>query len=331
MSIQSALENLSVRRDLETQVAEDSFERLFTGQLSPAQSGALLLGLRSKGETAQEIRAAVQAALKQARLVSCSQQKTIDTCGTGGDGKKSFNCSTAVALFLADMGYNVVKHGNRAVSGNCGSADVIESLGLPFSEKPEEVLSHLQTSRFAFLFAPNFHPAFASIAGIRQELGIPTLFNLLGPLLNPARPSHQLLGVGKAVLVPLIADVLAMSGITRAAVVHSHSGFDELTPCGPADVALIDNGQSRLTQLDPRKLGLPVSPESELIFPEREETLRVMRAVLAGKGPEAVQNMVALNLGLALHLLEEEMTLQDAVTLALDTVRRGTAGGRPDA
>jgi len=331
MSIQSALENLSVRRDLDAQVAQDSFERLFTGQLSPAQSGALLLGLRSKGETAQEIRAAVQAALKQARVVHCNEQKTIDTCGTGGDGKKSFNCSTAVALFLADMGYNVVKHGNRAVSGNCGSADVIESLGLPFSEKPDEVVTHLQASRFAFLFAPHFHPAFASIAGIRKELGIPTLFNLLGPLLNPARPSHQLLGVGKASLVPLIADVLAMSGIKRAAVVHSHSGFDELTPCGPADVALIEEQQSRLTLLDPRDFGLPVSAESELIFPDRDEALRVMRAVLAGRGPEAVQNMVALNLGLALHLLENDLTIRDGVNLAMNAVRRGTAGGRSDA
>ena len=242
MDLRHILENLARGRDLESDAARSAFEALFSGELSPAQSGALLLGLRAKGATATELSAAVQAALRHAHLVRAGDGPCIDTCGTGGDGRHSFNCSTAVAVFLADMGYTVVKHGNRAVSSSCGSADVVETLGLPFTRDEKEVTASLGRHNFAFLYAPSYHPAFAEVAPIRKELGIPTLFNLMGPLLNPARPSHQLLGVGHPEMLDIMAGALALNGVRHAAVVHGAGGFDELTPCGPNRVVLVRDG-----------------------------------------------------------------------------------------
>jgi anthranilate phosphoribosyltransferase len=323
MSVSRTLDRLLSRRDLGEAEALSSFEGLFSGRLSPAQAGALLFGLRCKGESPAEIMAAVRAALAEARPVPGMHGARIDTCGTGGDGTGSFNCSTAVALYLADLGYRVVKHGNRAVSSSCGSADVIEHLGLPLFTEPHDVPASLSRSSFAFLFAPAFHPAFASIAPLRKELGIPTLFNLLGPLLNPARPTHQLLGVGDARFLQTMARVLALSGIERGAVIHGAGGFDELTPCGPAWVVEVTRGRCRSQDLDPGRLGIPRCRPQELVCRDREHSLEMMRQVLAGRGPQPVLDMVALNLGLAISLLEEGLGLEDAVRLAARKVRSG--------
>jgi anthranilate phosphoribosyltransferase len=323
MSLDKTLDRLLARRDLEEPEAFGCFEQLFSGQLSPAQAGALLFGLRSKGESPIEIAAAVRAGLAAARSLPGLVGPRIDTCGTGGDGKGSFNCSTAVALYLADMGYRVVKHGNRAVSSSCGSADVVEHLGIPLFTEPGDIPSSLSRSNFAFLFAPAFHPAFASVAPLRRELGIPTLFNLLGPLLNPARPTHQLLGVGDLRFLDTMARVLALSGIQRAAVVHGAGGFDELTPCGPARIVRVEGSRCREEVLDPADLGIARCRPDELACRDKEHSLAMMREVLAGRGPRPVLDMVALNLGLAVCLLEEELGLTDALLLAERRVRSG--------
>ncbi len=323
MSINMSLNRLAAREDLNHVDALACFKQMFQGDLSPAQSGAFLFGLKSKGETPDELNAAVLAALEEARLVQTKLPKTIDTCGTGGDGKKSFNCSTAVALFLADMGYKVVKHGNKGVSSNCGSADVIDFLGIPFFQEEAEALSYLEDFNFTFLFAPYFHPAFANIASIRKELGIPTLFNLIGPLLNPARPSHQLLGVGHKKYLPLIAKALAMTKVEQAAVIHGAGGFDELTPCGPSEVIFVQNGQCRPAQFEPQKLGLrPCNPE-ELCYPDKNESLTVMRSVLQGQGPQPVRDMVCLNLALAIYLLEDGLPLEECLVRAGQKLNQG--------
>jgi anthranilate phosphoribosyltransferase len=195
MIVGKILDRLADKHDLGPEEASELFEALFTGGLTPAQSGALLLALRMKGESAVELSAAVRAGLGQARLVPGLSGRRIDTCGTGGDNKCSFNCSTAVSLVLAGMGYKVVKHGNRAISSRCGSADVLETLGLPITLGPEDASAELSRRNFVFLFAPNYHPAFRHVMPVRKELGCRTLFNLMGPLLNPARPTHQILGV----------------------------------------------------------------------------------------------------------------------------------------
>ena len=328
MSFATTLEHLALGQDLTRSQALESFDSLFSGRMSPAQSGALLLGLRAKGETADELSAAVQAALKQARHVRHQRPKSIDTCGTGGDGKKSFNCSTAVALFLAQMGYTVVKHGNKAVSGNCGSADVIDHFKIPFVQDGDDVPGLLERSNFVFLFAQHFHPAFGSIAPIRKELGIPTLFNLMGPLLNPARPTHQLLGVGRRNAMDIVAQALAMSEIERGVVVHGAEGFDELTPCGPAEVIYVHQGRCRPALIDPASLGIKPCSSHELCFPDKDQALQVMRTVLTGQGPEPVLDMVALNLALAVHLLEDQLSLDQCLDLARSAIRQGIDLGR---
>jgi anthranilate phosphoribosyltransferase len=328
MQINTSLGKLASGKHLSFQEAGQCFQGLFNGGLPQAQSGALLMGLKCKGETAEELRAAVRAALEQASLVRPIQGTTIDTCGTGGDGRRSFNCSTAVALYLADMGYKVVKHGNRAVSGQCGSADVMESLHIPFARDGGQVLKGLERTNLAFLFAPDFHPAFAGLAPIRKELGFPTLFNLMGPLLNPARPSHQLLGVGRREHLELVAETLAASNIQRAAVVHGAGGFDELTPCGPSEVIFVRQSTLRRTLIDPKRHGIQDCDPGLLCFPDKDQALEVMRGVLQGRAPETVLDMVGLNLGLALSLLEEEQDIAWCMRIALDRVRQGVDLGR---
>lgn len=324
MFVKHILNQLVQGYHLEQAEAQTCFEALFAGDLTPAQSGAILLGLRAKGETPLEMRAAVTAALRQAHRVELQGGgATIDTCGTGGDNRQSFNCSSAVALFLADLGYQVVKHGNRAVSSTCGSADVMEALGIPFAQTPTEVRMAMQQHNFAFLFAPAFHPAFAHIAPIRRELGIGTLFNLMGPLLNPARPSHQLLGVGHPRFMDMIAAVLAASDVHKAAVVHGAGGFDELTPCGPSQVILIENRTCFPLTLDGKDYGFAPCQPADLACATKDLALQTMQQVLQGRGPQPIRDMVALNLGLALHLLENNSSLSNCMDQARQAVSHG--------
>jgi anthranilate phosphoribosyltransferase len=323
MNIKDILNKVSEHKDLEYTEAKEVFAALFEGDLTPAQSGALLIGLKSKGECADELLAAVEVALGKARLVKDIEGVRIDTCGTGGDGKQSFNCSTAVAFFLADLGYKVVKHGNKAVSSTCGSADVVEALGLPLLKDPEQVKAELEQRNFAFIFAPHFHPAFALIASIRQELGIRTIFNLMGPLLNPARPTHQILGVARPEYGPLMAKVLARGDVQAAAVVHGAGGFDELTPCGPAQVSLVREGSVKEIALDPQDYGFSRCEPADLTCENKEEALAMQKEVLSGGGPKAIQNMVALNLGLALSLLHSDKDLKECMNMARNAVVKG--------
>lgn len=225
--------------------------------MTPAQAGCFLMGLRMKGETPLEMAHAVGIALGRANRVEGLEGDCIDVVGTGGDGRNSFNCSTATALTLAGMGYRVVKHGNRAVSSSCGSADALEGLGFPLDVAPEDVRRLLDERNFAFLFAPNFHPAFRNVGPIRRELGIRTLFNLLGPLINPARPTHILLGVARPELVELLAETLRQSHIRKAAVVYGAGGYDEVTPLGPTKMMIVHNGNLTPMSLDPLGLRHP--------------------------------------------------------------------------
>jgi len=323
VAMNTILDHVADGQDLTPEMARACFDHLFSGHCPPAQAGGLLLALRAKGETGLELAAAVQAALQQARTVSGLTRPRIDTCGTGGDNKSSFNCSTVVALYLADMGYDVVKHGNRAVSSSCGSADVVEALGLPFAEQENDVHSGLARSRFVFLFAPHFHPAFAKLEPIRKDLGVRTLFNLLGPLLNPARPTHQLLGVPRSQFMQPVADALTLSGIQRAAVVHGAGGYDELTPLGPNRCLVVDNGEVVRRDIDPAAFGIATCDEAALACRDKTEALEVVRALLQGRGPQAMQGMLALNLGVALFLLEPELSLDAAVARACEAVSRG--------
>lgn len=329
IELRDILDALGSRRDLSPEQAAFAFRELFEGLLTPAQAGALLMGLRAKGETPLELAAAGRAGLGRARLVTGLPRDLpiLDIVGTGGDRTSSFNCSTAVSLYLAALGHRVVKHGNRAVSSSSGSADALEGLGLSLSVKPEDVAAELAETGFVFLFAPNYHPAFAHIAPVRRELGVRTLFNLMGPLLNPARPSHQVLGVGNAASLTLMAETLALlDPKVRAFVFHGAGGFDELTPFGPAAILLVDRGLAEPARVDPAELGYApgdFNPDDVRVA-DKPSAVAALKDVLSGRGNPAMQAMTALNLGAALHLATGR-ALSACVAEAREAVADGAA------
>ncbi|MDQ7836541.1 MAG: anthranilate phosphoribosyltransferase [Humidesulfovibrio sp.] len=335
-SMRDILEPLASGQDLSAEQAAYAFRELFEGELSPAQAGALLMGLRAKGETALELAAAARAGLERAKLVTGlpTDKPLLDIVGTGGDLSNSFNCSTAVSLYLAALGHRVVKHGNRAVSSSSGSADALEGLGIRLDTGPDEVAAELAKSNFVFLFAPHYHPAFAHIAPVRRELAIRTLFNLMGPLLNPARPSHQLLGVGSERALKLMADTLALIAPELTAfVIHGRvgydgtggkGGFDELTPFGAATGFALDRGRVAPLALDPREFGIPAHNPDEVRVADKASALKAIKDVLTGKANAAMQDMTALNLGAALHLATGK-DLAESIREARQAVADGAA------
>jgi anthranilate phosphoribosyltransferase len=229
--------------------------------------------------------------------------EALDTAGTGGDKASLFNVSTATALLLAMMGYKVVKHGNRSISSSSGSADLLEALGYKIELSPEEVDKALRESNFAFIFAPKYHPAMKNIMPVRKELGIRTIFNLVGPLSNPARPNYQLLGVASPQLLLKMAKALSELGIKRAAVVHGRPGIDEVSPISTTDVIIIDNGELKRTVLDVRDFGVtPLQSLEPLRVKDVNESKEKVLKALQGKGPEAL--FLSLNAALALHVME---------------------------
>lgn len=317
------LDQLSNGQDLEPEMAEQAFASLMDGELTPAQSGAFLMGLRLKGESPLEIASAINAVLERAVPVDGLEKGCIDVVGTGGDGKNSFNCSTAAALTLAGMGYRVAKHGNRAVSSTCGAADALEGLGLPLEKDPQAAVDQIRKRNFSFFFAPYYHPGFKNVGPVRRELGVRTLFNILGPMINPAKPDYLLMGVAKPELVPLVAEALSHSHFRKAAVLCGAGGYDELTTLGPAKVAIVENGAVSYLDIDPAALGLsPCQPE-ELSCASREEAVSALKDLISGKGTKAMAEMVMLNVALAIYLIEDGITFE----AALEKARQGVESG----
>jgi anthranilate synthase/phosphoribosyltransferase len=317
------LERLAQREDLTAEMAATSFAALMDGRMTDAQAGSFLMGLRMKGESSLELAHATRAALSRAVRVEGIAGPSIDVVGTGGDKRYSFNCSTATSLTLAGMGYKVIKHGNRAVSSKCGSADALEALGIPLDSDASSVADMVEQRNFAFLFAPHFHPAFKNIGSLRRELGIRTLFNILGPMINPARPSHLLMGVAKPELVPLITQTLAQSPLYRAAVVCGAGDYDEVTPIGPAVAMLLHNGAATPLELNPADYGVgPCAPE-ELTVKSKEEAVAVLKDILNGDGPQPMREMVTLNVGLGLYLLEASADMALCMARAREAVAAG--------
>ena len=317
------LDTLARREDLSAEMAAAGFAALMDGKMSPAQAGSFLIGLRMKGESALELAHATRAALARAVRVDGISGTTIDVVGTGGDGRNSFNCSTASSLTLAGMGYKVVKHGNRAVSSKCGSADALEALGITLEKDPASVAEMVKKRNFAFIFAPYFHPSFANIGPVRKEMGVRTLFNILGPMINPARPSHLLMGVARPELVELVAETLLQSPLQRAAVVCGSGNYDEVTPIGPTKMALIQNGKITPMMLDPQEFGIASCSVDDLAVSGKEEAVAVLNDILDGHGPRAMMDMVVLNVGLAIYLLEEKMDMALCMARAREAVSAG--------
>jgi anthranilate synthase/phosphoribosyltransferase len=323
MQMKNVLNTLAEGRDLNSAMAAYAFEALMDSKMPPIQAGAFLMGLRLKGESPIELAQAARAALARAIRVDGIDGDFIDVVGTGGDGRSSFNCSTATALTLAGMGYPVVKHGNRAITSLCGSADVLERLGIPINTLATDVPQRLKERKFVFLYAPLYHPIFSMIAPLRKDLGMRSIFNLLGPLLNPARPSHILLGVARPKLLKLMAETLRVSAIKRAAVVFGAGGYDELTPLGISKMILIQEGRLTETEINPADYDIAPCTEEDLRVESLNQAERVMRDILSGRATQPVKDMVSLNVGVALYLLNPSMPL----TTCMAKAREAVAGG----
>lgn len=298
---------------------------VMNGEAAPAQVGAFLMGLRVKGESVAEIVAAAEVMrdLSHAVLVS-DRRHLIDTCGTGGDGASTFNISTAAAIVCACAGAKVAKHGNRSVSSRSGSADVLEAAGVVLALSPEQVGRCIDELGVGFLFAPRHHEAMRHASGVRKDLGIRTLFNLLGPLTNPARAPRQLVGVYAQSLLETFAQVLKALGSEHVLVVHSDDGLDEISPAAATEVCELKAGRLLRYRLRPSDYGLKEGALADLKVANAAESLAMLRAVFAGvAGPAAVA--VAMNAGAALYVAGLAAGIADGVALAQGVLREGRA------
>jgi len=326
--MKAVLQKLVERLDLTPDEVESAFETIFQGEASPAQMGAFLVALRMKGETPVEIAAAATVMRRRATPVRVPPGRMVlDTCGTGGDGAGTFNISTAAALVVAGAGVTVAKHGNRSVSSRSGSADLLTACGVQVDAPVETVERCLAEVRIGFLYAPALHAAMRHVAAVRREVGVRSIFNLLGPLANPARAPRQLLGVYASSLVPVVAETLARLGTERALVVHGLEGLDEISPSGPTRAAWVEAGQVREVVLQPEDGGLRPVPPGALQGGTPEDNARLLAGVLEGQdGP--LRDAVLLNAGAALWVADEVETLAEGVLRAAESVDSGAARTR---
>jgi anthranilate phosphoribosyltransferase len=301
-----------------------ALDAMLDGGAPASQMAALLVALRMKGETPDEIAGAAQSLRSRAVRVEVSQERLIDTCGTGGDGAHTFNISTAAAFVAVAGGARVAKHGNRAVSSKCGSADVLTALGVEVELLPAAVAGCIDECGIGFLFAPRHHGAMKHVAPVRKELGLRTLFNLLGPLANPAGARRQLLGVYAAHLVPVLAQTLVELGCDRAFVVHGAGGLDEISTSGPTLICEVRSGTVRKFEFSPEDAGIERAPLSELRGGDAAENAGLLRGVLRGESG-ARRAAVVLNAGAALAAAGVCETIPDGARLAERAIDSGAA------
>ena len=325
--IQQALARLMDGHDLSRSEARDVMEVVMRGEATPAQIGGFLVALRCKGETADEIAGCAEAMRAHVLAVRPRRADLVDTAGTGGDGARTFNISTAAALVAAAAGAGVAKHGNRAVSSASGSADVLEALGFDLAAEPPRIARSIDELGFGFLFAPSHHPAMRHAAPIRKELAARTVFNVLGPLTNPAGARAQVVGVYAPELVPTIAEVLARLGARHAFVVHGAGGIDELSPAGPNLVCEVREGAVRRREIDPLELGVERCDPGDLVGGSPTENAATIREIFAGaRGPK--REAVLLNAAGAIAAGGHARHLRDGYALAAEAVDSGAAGER---
>ncbi len=307
---------------LSVEEAREAVLAMMREEATPAQVAGFLMALRTKGETVDELEGSASAMLEMARAVE-SDGPVVDTCGTGGDRSGTFNISTIAAIVTAACGVRVAKHGNRAASSRCGSADLLEALGVRIDLDARGVERCLSAVGIAFMFAPMFHPATAYVVGIRRELRVPTLFNFLGPLTNPARPSAQVVGVSDPRMLPLVAQVLARRG-ARAMVFRGEDGLDELSTAAISVVYETRDGDVRGRTLDPSELGLAKATDDDLRGGDVDTNARIARAVLAGERGSH-RDVVVLNAGAALEVAGAAGSLEEAIVLAGAAIDDGRA------
>jgi anthranilate phosphoribosyltransferase len=325
MDIKSALKAVTENRDLSMDEMSAVMRCIMTGETTPAQIGGFLIGLRMKGETVEEIAAAAQIMRELVTPVSVESQHLVDIVGTGGDGMNTFNISTTSAIVVAAAGGKVAKHGNRSVSSKSGSADVLEALGVNINLNPEQVSECVNKLGIGFMFAPLHHSAMKHAIGPRREMGVRTIFNLLGPLTNPANASTQLLGVFSKAWVEPIAEVLKRLGSEHVLVVHSEDGLDEISIAAPTNVAELRNGSISTYSVTPEEFGLNRASLDNIQVHSIEESLAMVRSVLDNQASPA-RDIVVLNAGAAIYTADLTDNFSDGIAKAQAVLSNGAAG-----
>lgn len=321
--LREVLARLADGARLDAAEAATAFAIVMRGEATPAQTGALLMALRLRGETVDEVAGAVTA-MRGAMTALEAPPHAIDVCGTGGDAAQTLNISTAVAFVVAGAGIAVAKHGNRAITSKSGAADVLAALGVPVDLTPATAALALSANNFAFLFAPNFHPAMRHVGPVRGELGFRTLFNLLGPLANPAGVRRQLIGAPTPEAAKRIAHVLAQIGVDRAWVVTGHGSLDEISPSGPSQVFSVEDGAVTPHTIAPEDAGLPLHPLDAIRGGDAAENAAALIALLDG-APGAYRDTVLLNAAAALIVAGKAATMIDGAHLAARAIDTGAA------
>lgn len=322
------LQQLLDRQSLSREQAAQLMQGWLDETIPPVLSGAILAAIQAKGVSAEELAGMAEVLLVQSQ---CQQiihdQPVIDTCGTGGDGAATFNISTAVAFVAAAAGVRVAKHGNRSASSRVGSADVLEALGVDLNAPLMQVQAALEEVGITFLFARGWHPAMKVVAPLRQTLKIRTVFNLLGPLINPLRPTGQVIGVFDATILQTLVQALSQLGTQRAIALHGREKLDEAGLADATDLAILSQGKVHLTTIDPLELGLTFAPTTAIRGGDVPENAKILQAVLQGKGTTPQQDVVALNTALALQVagLVSSEDLTTGITLAKDILHSGAA------
>lgn len=325
-TLQSLIVTIATGADLSVDEAEAAFDTVMQGRSTPVQMAALLVGLRAKGEAPEEVAGGVRAFRNAMIPVEADPQGTplVDTCGTGGGAVTTFNISTAAALLAAGAGVRIAKHGNRSFTSRCGSADVLEELGVDIELPPEGMAEVLAEAGIVFMFAPLLHPAMRHVAPVRRELGMTTILNVLGPLTNPAGARRQVVGVADPALLELVARALRTLGHEHALVVHGEPGMDELSPLGPTRIVELANDDITHITLDPREsFGWDAFPELGLEGKDPEHNARVIRDVLGGELHGVARAAITLNAGAAIYVAGLAPTLEDGVTRAEETIDTG--------
>nr|WP_297460265.1 anthranilate phosphoribosyltransferase [uncultured Halomonas sp.] len=323
MQMREAIDAVMRGHDLSYADTHAVMRDIMTGEASDAQIGGFLIGLSMKGETVDEVAAAAQVMRELMTPVHVELDDLVDIVGTGGDGANLFNVSTASSFVVAAAGGHVAKHGNRSVSSSSGSADLFDIAGIKLDLSPEQVARCIEQIGVGFMFAPMHHQAMRHAIGPRREMGVRTIFNILGPLTNPASAQHQLLGVYQPSLVPLMAEVLGRLGSRHVLVVHSEDGLDEISLAAPTRVAELKGGEVSEYVITPEELGIQRQPLDSLKVVTTEDSLRLVKEALAGDG--AAADIVALNAGAALYAAGIADNLKEGVALAQDAQYSGLA------
>ncbi|MGN0166856.1 MAG: bifunctional anthranilate synthase component II/anthranilate phosphoribosyltransferase [Acetatifactor sp.] len=324
MMIQEAIIKLSKKEDIGYEMAKGVMNEIMNGEASDVQKSAYLTALSMKGETIEEITGSAEEMRNHALPVNHGMD-VMEIVGTGGDGSNSFNISTTAALIIAAAGVPVAKHGNRAASSKSGAADCLESLGVNIALEPEKAVKLLREAGICFLFAQKYHTAMKYVGPIRKELGIRTVFNILGPLTNPAKASMQIMGVYDESLLEPMAHVLSNLGVKKGMVVYGQEKLDEISICGPTSVCCFKNGEFRKDTITPESVGLKRAEKGELLGGTPEENAAITRAILEGKEKGAKRDAAVINAAAALFVAGKAGSLQSAVKLAEDTIDSGKA------